>query len=319
MTRLSLERIEYAPQHIDPVFLSSPQFNCEPLSQAVGTEVLLKVETMNPIRSFKGRGAELLLANAPGLRAIITASAGNFGQALAYACRPRGVALTVYAAESANPLKVARMRQLGANVVLAGRDFDEAKKLGRAAAESRGVRFVEDGRDIETAEGAGTIGLELLRAATPLDAVLIPLGNGGLFAGVAQVLLARRPGIRRIAVQAAGASAMVESWRAGRVIEHERLETIADGIGVRVPIPEILADLQELIDDAILVRDASIVQAMRLLHEHVGLAVEPSGAVGIAALLEAPEYFRDQRVATILCGGNLTPRQVLDWLVNPSP
>jgi len=314
MTRLSLARIERAASLIDPVFLHSPQFDCEPLSQAVGARVLLKVETMNPIRSFKGRGAELLVANVPRGDQVITASAGNFGQAVAYACRPRGMALTVYAAESANQLKVERMRQLGAKVILAGRDFDEAKGMGRAAAQSRGIRFVEDGRDIETAEGAGTIGLELSNASTPPAAVLIPLGNGGLFAGVAQVLRARLPGTRRIAVQAAGAPAMVESWRAGRVVAHEQLTTIADGIGVRVPIPEILDDLRDLIDDAILVRDETILRAMRLVHQHAGLVVEPSGAVGIAALLEDPARFREQHVATILCGGNLTPEQMRDWL-----
>ena len=101
MTRLSLERIERASSLIDPVFLHSPQFDCEPLSQAVDARVLLKVETLNPIRSFKGRGAELLLAQTPQGANVITASAGNFGQAMAYAGRPRGVALTVYAAETA--------------------------------------------------------------------------------------------------------------------------------------------------------------------------------------------------------------------------
>jgi threonine dehydratase len=107
---------------------------------------------------------------------------------------------------------------------------------------------------------------------------------------------------------------MVESWRAGRVVVHERIETIADGIGVRVPVPEALADLRGLIDDAMLVTEPGILRAMRLLHEHAGLVVEPAAAVGVAALLEAPERFRGARVATVVTGGNVTPAQRRAWL-----
>lgn len=117
-----------------------------------------------------------------------------------------------------------------------------------------------------------------------------------------------------IAVQAAGAPAMSESWRAGRVIIHAQMHTIADGIGVRVPIPEALEDMRGLVDDTILVREDTLVQAMRLLHRHAGVVAEPSGAVGVAALLEQPERFRGQLVGTIVCGGNLTIEQMREWL-----
>ena len=312
--RLSLERIEQAAQIIDPVFLHSPQFICEPLGDALGVRLVLKIETLNPLRSFKGRGADYCVSQLPADARIVCASAGNFGQAMAYACRKRGLALTVYASVNANPFKVERMRALGANVVLHGEDFDAAKIEAKRFASQSGARMIEDSLDPATGEGAGTMALELLAFPERLDTLLVPLGNGAMLAGIARVMKARSPGTRIIAVQAVGAPAMVESWRAGRVIVHERMQTIADGIGVRVPVPEALADLNGLVDDALLVRDETIIQGMRLVHRHVGVVAEPSGAVGIAALLEHPAQFRDQLVGTIVCGGNLTAEQMREWL-----
>jgi threonine dehydratase len=312
--RVTLARIEAARRGIDPVFLGSPQFECEPLSAALGARVVLKVETLNPIRCFKGRGADWLVSQAaPGVP-LVTASAGNFGQAMAWSCRKRGLALTVYAATTANPLKVARMRDLGATVVLHGDDFDSAKHEARRAAALTDARFVEDGLDVETAEGAGTMALELLEAGVSLDAVIVPLGNGALFNGVARALRARQPELRLVAVQATGAPAMLESLKQGRLVQHAAIDTIADGIGVRVPIAEALADMTGLVDDGLLVSDAAIVEAMRLVHRHAGLVLEPSGAAGVAALLEHPDTFRGRCVATVLCGGNLTWAQMRDWL-----
>ncbi len=314
--RITVERIEAAARAIDPVFLDAPQYECEPLGDALGCRVVLKVETVNPIRSFKGRGASWLVANldeknpAP----LMCASAGNFGQAMAFACRAAGVPLTVYASTNANPLKLDRMRALGATVVLHGEDFDAAKAEGKRVAAERGVRFVEDSRDPEPTEGAGTIGLELADLPGALDAVLVPLGNGALLAGVATALRARRPETRVIAVQSTGAPAMTESLRTGRMVVHERIDTIADGIGVRVPVPEALEDLRGLVDDSLLVPDATTLRAMRLLHEHAGLVVEPSGAVGAGALLEHAERFAGARVGIVVCGGNLTPGQMRHWL-----
>jgi threonine dehydratase len=312
--RVRIERVERAFDVINPVFLHTPQFVCEPLGEALGVRVAIKVETINPIRSFKGRGADFLVSQAAAGAPMMCASAGNFGQAMAYACRRRGLALTVYAAMSANPFKVERMRGFGARVVLHGRDFDEAKEEARRVARESGVRFVEDGLDVETAEGAGTIGLEWLAHAERLDALLIPLGNGALFTGVARVMKTRHPGTRMIAVQAAEAPAMIESWRAGRTIERESAGTIADGVAVRVPIEQALRDLEGLIDEAVLVSEPAILDAMRLVHRHAGIVTEPSGALGIAALIENRGAFRGQSVGTILCGGNVTAEQSRSWL-----
>jgi len=312
--RLSIERVEEAARIIDAAFLRTPQFVCEPLGDSLGVRLALKIETLNPIRSFKGRGTEFLVSQLGGKANLICASAGNFGQAMAYSCRKRGVPLVVYAAVHANPLKIERMRALGAEVRLHGEDFDGAKIEAKRVAAQGGARLVEDGYEPATGEGAGTIGLEWLAFRETLDTLLIPLGNGALLGGVAVVLKERSPRTRIVAVQAAGAPAMVQSWRSDRVIVHARMETIADGIGVRVPIPEALDDLRGLIDDAVLVGEQEIVEGMRLLHRHAGVVAEPSGAVGVAALLQHREMFRGPLVGTIVTGGNLTPDQMRQWL-----
>jgi threonine dehydratase len=206
------------------------------------------------------------------------------------------------------------MRALGATVVLHGEDFDAAKIEAKRVAAESGIRLVEDGRDVETGEGAGTIGLELADWKGPFDAVLLPLGNGALACGVGRYLKHVRPEIRVVAIQSAGASAMLESWRQKRVVTFDTISTIADGIGVRIPIPECVGDMEGIVDEGIIVRDASLIEAMRLAHEHLGIVLEPSGVAGLAAMLENRERFANQTVAVVLCGGNLTPEQMKLWL-----
>ncbi len=314
MSRISLDNIARAARTIDPVFLHSPQYRAESLGEALGVSLTLKVETVNPIRSFKGRGADFFVrelgeASTP----LVCASAGNFGQGLAYAARRAGVTLDIFASTRANSLKVERMRRLGATVHLAGDDFDAAKSAAREWANANGRRYVEDGRDVAITEGAGSIGVELLAMADQFDTLVVPLGNGALLAGVGAWVRANAPQIRIVGVCAAGAPSMQQSWRARTVIETPSVATIADGIAVRVPIPEALDDLQDVVDDIVLVDDASTLAAMRLLFTHLGVVVEAAGAVGIAALLSAESNARSGRVATILCGGNLTAEQIRDY------
>ena len=315
--RISLDKIREAAETIDPVFLNSPQFVAESLSQLLGMRILVKVETANPVRSFKGRGADYFVSKLGNAKKLITASAGNLGQAMAYACRKRGIHLTVYAGTQANPYKIDRMRALGANVVLFGKDFDEAKAESKVVAARLGVRLVEDSRDVETGEGAGTIGLELAAFKEPLDAVVVALGNGALACGVGVCLKDASPSTRIVAVQAAGAPAMIESWKSGRIARHDSIATIADGIGVRVPIPECVGDMNGIIDEGLLIREETLIEAMRLAHEHLGLIIEPSGAAGLAALIENKNAFAGKTVASILSGGNLTPEQIRRWLLSP--
>ena len=312
--RLKIENIRDAVLPIDPVFLNTPQYHADSLSGLLGVRILVKVETANPIRSFKGRGAEYLASKIPPKTKLMTASAGNFGQAMAYACSRRQISLTVYASVNANPLKLARMRMLGATVVLHGDDFDSAKIEAKRVAGETGIRLVEDGHDVETGEGAGTIGLELMNSKEPFDAVLLPLGNGALACGVGRYLKHVRPEIRVVAIQSQGAPAMLQSWRQKRVVSFDTISTIADGIGVRIPIPECVRDMKGVIDDGIFVQDASLIEAMRLAHEHLGIVLEPSGAAGLAAILENRERFAHRSVAAVLCGGNLTPEQMKLWL-----
>jgi threonine dehydratase len=314
--RLSLAAIRRAADVIDPVFLGSPQYRCEPLDEALDCAVTLKVETVNPIRSFKGRGASFLIrerASALRGRQVIGASAGNWGQALAYACRDAGLQLTLFASVNANPLKVERMRALGAAMRLTGEDFDAAKSAAQVFARESGGVMLADGLDKEAAEGAGTMAVELL-AETGLDAIVVPLGNGAMLTGIARWAHAVNPAIEIIGVQATGADAMERSWRSGTLVFPPSIKTIADGIGVRVPIREAVEDMKGIVRDVHLVDDAAIIAAMQLLFRKAGLITEPSGAAGIAAILSRPDHFRDRRVATIICGGNLTEAQMQEWL-----
>jgi threonine dehydratase len=233
---------------------------------------------------------------------------------MAYSARKRGLPLTIFASETANPLKIERMRALGAEVRLAGEDFDAAHLAAQAFAAENDARMVEDGREPAISEGAGTIGLELLRWPEPFDAVLVPLGDGALLAGVARWVKAHRPATRMIGVCASGAPAMERSWRAGKVQELERARTIADGIAVRVPFTEAVADLTGLADDILLVEDETLVAAMRLAHQELGMVLEPAGAAAMAALMAYRERFGGQQVGAILSGGNITVQQMRQWL-----
>ena len=317
--RLRLENILRAAELIDPVFLNAPQFDCEPLSASLGCRLTLKLETANPIRSFKGRGAGYLVASRAaagqlGGRRLVGASAGNWGQALAYACRAQGIPLTLFAATTANPLKVARMKALGAEMVLTGHDFDAAKQAGEAHAQATGGLWVADGLDPEAAEGAGTIAVELLSGPERPEAILVPLGNGALLTGIARWAKAASPSTEIIGVQASGADAMEKSWRSGTLVFPPSVSTIADGIGIRVPIGQAVEDMRGIVDDVLLVEDARIIDAMRLRFREAGLLAEPSGAAGVAAILAQQDRFRGRRVATIICGSNLTEEQVKAWV-----
>ena len=317
-SRLSLENIEAAARTIDPVFLNSPQFESQKLGELLGMKLVLKVETLNPIRSFKGRGADFFAAQLPGNAGhLVCGSAGNFGQGMAYAARKRRLPLVVFAAENASPVKLEAIRQMGAEVRLTGSDFDAAKDSARAFARETGARFVEDGSEVSISEGAGTLAVELCRWPATLDAVLVPLGNGALLAGVGRWMKAHSPTTQIIGVCAAGAPSMALSLREKKLHVTETANTIADGIAVRIPIPEALADLDGLVDDVVLVEEGTIMEAMRLIFQHHGLVVEPAGAAGLAAALTFQQRFRNQLVATPLCGGNMTAEQARRWLLPP--
>jgi threonine dehydratase len=314
-SKLSLDRIAKAATTIDPVFRNSPQFLAEGLGARLGLRLVAKVEVVNPIRSFKGRGTDFFVQQLGADRTpLVCASAGNFGQGLAYAARKRGLSLHVFAAESANPLKVARMRAFGALVQLIGADFDSAKDHARDFAARQGFRFVEDGAEAAIAEGAGTMAVELAAWPEPFDAVYIPVGNGAMINGVGRWLKHVAPQTRIIGVGAVGSPAMERSWRSGTIVATDATDTIADGIATRVPVPLALREMALTVDDMVLVDDAAMKEAMALAFDEFGLVLEPSGASGIAAISAHRAQLQDQLVATILCGGNALEEH-RRWLV----
>ncbi|MFJ8140165.1 threonine/serine dehydratase [Streptomyces sp. NPDC096013] len=333
-TRLDIDRIRAARRVIDPVFLGTPLYRCEALEPGLGCAVSVKLETANPVRSFKGRGTEVVasLLAERGPRAVVCASAGNLGQALAWSGRGRGLDVTVVASRFATAAKLDRIRALGARLELVDGDHELARERAAAVARYEGVRLVEDSLDLETCEGAATIGLELVEAlgqvewaewtepveladtARPFDTVLVALGGGALATGVGHVMKALAPGVEVICVQPSGAPAMTRSWHARRVVTTDSTDTIADGVAGRYPIPAVLDDLLLVADDAVLVREASIVAGMRMLHDHAGLVVEPSAALGIAAVLEDRDRFAGRHVVTVVCGSNVDADAYRRWV-----
>jgi threonine dehydratase len=315
----SAAKIEAAYSRIDPVFLDTPLLNHPAADTLLPCQLFCKVESLNPTRSFKGRGTDWFMANLPpGEQPLVAASAGNFGQGLAYAARKHGRKLTMFAATNANPLKITAMRGFGADIVLNGADFDAAKTAARAFGARTGARYVEDGADPHIAEGAGTMALEITRAlakrALQIDTILVPLGNGALLTGIGTWMRAHAPQCRVIGIVAAVAPAMQLSWQQREPVATEQAPTIADGIAVREPVPYALDCMRDTVDDVWSVSETSLTAAMQFCHLHYGLVVEPAGAAGVAAVLEQGSKLQGQRVATILCGGNLTPEQMRIYL-----
>lgn len=310
-TPLSAAKIDDARKKIDPVFLNTDVLR----SAKLALSLFAKDETDNPIRSFKGRGTGYFLADpAEDKTPLVTASAGNFGQGLAYNAVRQGRSLVVFASLNANPLKIKAMRRFGAEVFLAGEDFDAAKEAAKIYAVERKLQFVEDGASAAIAEGAGTIAAELTEEVENIDAVFIPLGNGALAAGIGCWFKSRSPRTRVVAVAAKGAPCMALSFNADDAISTPEARTIADGIAVRIPVPSAVGWLKDTIDDVVLVDDDQLLGAMRFAHETWNRLVEPAGAAGLAAILAQASALKGCRVATMLCGANLTEQQIKLWL-----
>lgn len=333
---LNLANIEKAAQVVDPAFLRIPQYEDGTLNAALGQRVLVKVETANPIRSFKGRGADFFARSLDPKQRIVCASAGNFGQAMAYVGRSQRIPVQVFVANDVNPAKAERMRSLGAKVTLCDGDFDVAKQNARRqAVDHPDCIFVEDGAEDAITEGAGTIGVELL-AAGAIDTVVVPLGDGALITGIAAWIKDRSPGTQIIGVCPEATPAMLHAWReaqgmpqvpgvphpypsarGGRSLAgtdvNQPTHTIADGIEVRVPVQKAVERMKNLVDDIVLVDDDALIEAMRLSASALGFVLEPSGAAGLAAIRR--HELPGERLATILTGSNIHP-QMLAKLVD---
>jgi threonine dehydratase len=288
----------------------------EPLSAWLGRPVVVKVETVNPVGCFKGRGTWLSVRHlvAAGVvgesRGLVVASAGNFGQGVAYAARAMNVPVSVVAARSANPAKVEAMRRLGADVQLVGEDFDAARAAAAENADRQGWQLLVDGQDPWITIGAGTMAVELTDAVSrsdlpALQALYVPVGNGALIGGVGTWLKAASPATRVIGVQAERAPAMTLSWQQQRTVATETADTVADGIAVRVPVAEALTVMRGSVDDMVLVSEEAIIAAQNELSAALPLAIEASGAAAWAAMRTAPASAG--AVAFVLTGGNVPP------------
>jgi threonine dehydratase len=299
---------------IHPAFLSTPQFVHDSLSDRLGVPVIVKVETVNPIRSFKGRGTSVAiraLAREGSIgpeRPVVCASAGNFGQGVAHAAVGLGIPVIVFASRRANRQKIARMRALGARVEEIGEDFDEARAGADTHVAEHGGHLLVDGEDPRIAAGAATMAVELTDGvgvgALPSPAVVgVPVGNGALINGIGSWLRATLPECRVVGIQASGAPSMTLSWRAGRPIDTPSVNTYADGIAARVAIPAAVALMDGRVDEMRLVDDDAIRRAQDELTAALGITVEGAAGASWAGLLAGPPP--DGPAVVIVTGSNV--------------
>jgi threonine dehydratase len=292
--------IRAAAVTIHSAFRGTPQFVHDGLSARAGRPVVVKVETVNPIGAFKGRGTWHAVAGLVGEgvigpnRPVVVASTGNFGQGVAFAGRAHGVPVTVFADEHANPLKLGRIRSFGASVIQTGHDFDAARAAAEGHAHESGAHLLIDGQDPRIAIGAGTLAFEITDAIDAgrlpaLGAAYVPVGNGALIVGVGAWLRANAPGSQVVGIQSDAAPSMTLSWELGRLIETDSAATIADGIATRVPVPEALAMMVGRVDAMRLVPEASLADAQAQLTAELGITVEAAAAASWAGLLADPD------------------------------
>jgi threonine dehydratase len=288
--------IRAAHTTIPSVFTGSPQYVHDGLSARLGVPVIVKVETVNPIRSFKGRGTWVAVQALAGEgaigadRAVVCVSAGNFGQGVAYAARALGIPAVVFCSTRANRAKVARMRALGATVIEAGEDFDDARGESERYAAANHATLLVDGEDPRISTGAATLALELTDAATAGSlprpvAASVPVGNGALLNGVGSWLREAAPACRIVGVQAEAAAAMTLSWRAGRPIDTPTAATYADGIASRIAIPGAVALLPGRVDEMRTGSEDALHAAQAELTDALGITVEGAAAASWAGLL----------------------------------
>ncbi|MGH2367832.1 MAG: threonine ammonia-lyase [Chloroflexota bacterium] len=295
--------------------MRTPLLPCEPLAREVGCQVWLKPENLQRTGSYKVRGAFARvrrLAAAARRRGVVTASAGNHAQGVALAAGRLGVPATVVMPVNAPIAKVAATRELGAEVVLHGESFEQAEAEARRLEQARGLTFVHPFDDWDVIAGQASVTLEVLEdfpsvagVARP-NALVVPVGGGGLIAGAALACghVADRP--RLMGVQAAGADAAVRSLRAGEPVTLDSARTIADGIRVQRPGDRPLQALRGHVDEMVSVPDEEIARAVAYLLERAKLVVEPAGAVGVAALLSgALRFAPHEQVCVVLSGGNV--------------
>jgi len=306
---IGLHEIEEARKRLDEHVIYSPCTRSEAFSAEFEANVWFKLENLQLTGSFKERGALIkLLELTPEERArgVIAASAGNHAQGVAYHAGRLGIPATIVMPDRTPLIKVSNTRSYGADVVLAGGNFDEAYAAARRLQEDRGLVFVHPFDDDAVIAGQGTIGLELLEQVPELDAAIVPVGGGGLISGIAVALKQSRPNVRVIGVQTAVLPSMKASVEAGEPVKVPAGQTIADGIAVKQPGGRTLEYVKRWVDEILVVDEEEIANAILLLLEREKTVVEGAGAVTLAALLHG--YGREvkgKNVALVLSGGNI--------------
>ena len=304
---VTLADIEAAAARLSGQVLDTPCVESKTLSQIVGAQVFLKFENLQFTASFKERGAlnKLLALVDEGVKGVVAASAGNHAQGVAHHAQRLGLRAVIVMPRFAPGVKVARTRGFGAEVVLHGETFDEAREHAMALAEVQGLAFVHAFDDPLIIAGQGTIGIEMLREQPTIDTLVVAVGGGGLLAGIATAARALKPDIQIVGVQTERFPAMVNAIKG--TTHPQGTATIAEGIAVGQPGRITREILTRLTDDMLLVDEGDIEQAIVMLLEIEKTLVEGAGAAGLAALLKHPARFAGRKVGLVLCGGNIDP------------
>ena len=308
MTSL-IERIEDAHRAIRPHVLVTPLNRSQRLSAALGCDVLLKADHLQPTGSFKLRGATnkiRLVARDGTHRQVLTASTGNHGRAVAYASTRFGIDATVYMANDTHPDNVSTIRSLGAKVHLTGDNALDAELAARRDAERQGIPYVAPYNDLDTMSGQGTIGLEMAEQAERIDAVFVCVGGGGLMGGAGAALKHRFPGIHVVGVSPQASRCMLDSLEAGEIVATPEFETLSDhSTGAVEPGSVTFPACQQVIDETLAVSELEIAQAMREVATGEQWMIEGAAGVAVAGLRRLADRYRGGTVAAVLCGRNV--------------
>ena len=314
-----LEHLQEAQARISGSVHRTPTVSSRTLSERVDRPVILKCENLQKTGSFKVRGALnriLGLDDVARARGVVTVSAGNHAQAVAWAGARTGVSATVVMPANASPTKVRASEGYGAEVILQGTVF-EAFDLALEVAEDRGLTFLHAFDDPLIVAGQGTLGLEVLEDVPDVATVVVPVGGGGLISGIALAAANLAPRVRVVGVEPHGACAMWKSLERGEAVSLESLDTVADGLGAPMAGELNFEVVRRHVEDVVLVSDDEIREAMAFILERAKLLVEPAGAAAVAALLAGRIPLADGPVVAILSGGNVDLDRLPDLLGAP--
>ena len=286
----------------------TPLEHSKSFSAMAGANVFMKLENLQSTGSFKVRGAYNKINNLPESelrKGVVCASAGNHAQGVAFAAKLLGVKARVFMPVFTPPLKVIATRSYGAEVVLEGETFDDAFAAAMKYQEKSGAVFVHPFDDPHIIAGQGTIGLELFQSMDSIEDVVVPIGGGGMIAGIAIALKEMNPDIRIIGVEASGAQSMKNSLKAGKPEKLTNMQTIADGIAVKTPGNLTFEATRKYVDELVVVDDAEIAHTAYLLLQRAKILAEPSGVAAMAAVLHKKTDFSDRNVVPVISGGNI--------------